>query len=531
MLVDEVVTFVESAARAGRDDEIWKRKSAVYNTAAKLESGENVTGGPRLAQLLTGDGKKVVAKVCEWLELDSGFNSVLYPLTDMGNAKLLVDRHGYELHYCHTSGKWLIWDCTRWKADDTGEIYRRAKETVEHLWVEASKQSADALKQALRSQSNNRIKAMTNLAESDARIATNNKSFDKNPWLLNILNGTIDLHTGKLRPHDPNDLITKSAPVEFDPAAVCPIWLKFLDRIMAGNDNLIGYLQRAVGYALTGDISEHVLFLLYGTGQNGKSTFLNLLLKMLGDYAKQAAPNLLIEKHFESHPTEIADLEGCRLVSSIDCEHRRGFDESLVKQLTGGDRLKARFMRQDFFEFDPTQKFFIAVNNKPSIKGTDYGIWRRIKTIPFTITIPESERDKTLPEKLLAEFPGILNWAIQGCLEWQREGLGTPDEVTKATNEYREDMDSLGDFLEECCVVHENARQQVKEVYQAYSDWCHQNGEHPMNSRNLSKELKQRGFQSERGTGGYYYWLGLGLKMPISGEEVKLSEAARVYDA
>ena len=438
---DEVATFVESAARAARDDEIWKRKSAVKDTAAKLESGENVTGGPTLAQLLTGDGKKVVGKVCEWLELDAGSN---YPLTDMGNAELLVDRHGHELHYCHTSGKWYTWDGTRWKADDTGEIYRRAKETAKQLYVEAFKQLNKAyFKHARLSQSCNRIKAMINLTENDPRIAINNKSFDKDPYLLNVLNGTIDLRTGELRAHDPKDLITKLAPVGFDPAADCPTWLKFLDRIMAGNDNLIGYLQRAVGYALTGDISEHVVFLLYGTGQNGKSTFLNLLLKMLGDYAKQAAPNLLIEKHFESHPTEIADLEGCRLVSSIDCEHKKGFAESLVKQLTGGDRIKARFMRQDFFEFEPTQKFFIAVNNKPSIKGTDYGIWRRIKTVPFTVTIPESERDKTLPEKLLAELPGILNWAIQGCLEWQREDLGTPDEVTEATNEYRHDMDSL----------------------------------------------------------------------------------------
>jgi putative DNA primase/helicase len=192
-------------------------------------------------------------------------------------------------------------------------------------------------------------------------------------------------------------------------------------------------------------------------------------------------------------------------------------------------------MRQDFFQFEPTQKFFIAVNNKPSIKGTDYGIWRRIKTVPFMITIPESERDKTLPEKLLAELPGILNWAIQGFLEWKRKGLGTPNEVIEATNEYRHDEDSLGDFLEECCLRDDNTRQQMKEVYKAYSDWCDQNGERPMTKGNLSKELKQRGFQSKRSTGGYHYWVGLGLnstfRMPISGEEVKLSEAARVYDA
>jgi putative DNA primase/helicase len=364
---------------------------------------------------------------------------------------------------------------------------------------------------------------MIKLAENDARIAMNNKSLDKDHWLLNVVNGTIDLHTGELQSHNPNDLITKLAPVEFDPAASCPTWLSFLDRIVAGNDNLIGYLQRAVGYALTGDISEHVLFLFYGTGQNGKSTFLNLLLKMLGDYAKQAAPNLLIEKHFESHPTEIADLEGCRLVSSVDCEHRKGFAESLVKQLTGGDRIKARFMRQDFFEFEPTQKHFVAVNNKPSIKGTDIGIWRRIKTVPFTITIPESERDKTLPDKLLAELPGILNWAIQGCLEWQRADLGTPDEVVNATNEYRHDEDSLRNFLEECCVVNENAKVQLKEVYQAYSEWCRQNGEFQMKARDFSKELKRRGFQSHRGTGGYYYWLGFGLNILTA--EVKLSES------
>ena len=246
---------------------------------------------------------------------------------------------------------------------------------------------------------------------------------------------------------------------------------------------------------------------------------------MLGDYSKQAAPNLLVEKYFESHPTEIADLEGCRFVSSTDCEHRRGLNESLVKRLTGGEPITARFMRQDFFEFDPTQKFFIAVNNKPSIKGTDYGIWRRIKTIPFTVTIPESERDKTLPEKLLAELPGILNWAIQGCLEWQREGLGTPEEVIEATNEYRHDMDSVGDFLEECCVLDDNAIQKVKEVYDAYRQWCEQNGERPMSKNNLSNEFKRRGFQNKRGTGGLFYWVRLGLKMPISGEGVKFSEA------
>jgi len=274
-----------------------------------------------------------------------------------------------------------------------------------------------------------------------------------------------------------------------------------------------------------------VLFILYGTGANGKSTFINTILKMLGDYSKQAAPNLLVEKYFESHPTEIADLEGCRFVSSTDCEHRRGLNESLVKRLTGGDPITARFMRQDFFEFEPTQKYFVAVNNKPSIKGMDHGIWRRIKTIPFMVTIPEPQRDKKLPDKLLAELPGILNWAIQGCLEWQRDGLGTPNEVANATNEYRADMDSLGNFLEECCVEHNSARQRVKEVYQAYSDWCQQNGDRPINSRDLSRELKQRGFQSERGTRGYFYWIGLGLKMPISGKEVKFSEANTVYDA
>jgi putative DNA primase/helicase len=525
---DDVITFVRSAAHAAGDDEISKRISAVYSTAAKLQSGENVTGGPTLSQLLTGDGKKVIAKVCEWLELDNGSNSARYPLTDMGNAELLVYQHGHELHYCHTSGKWYTWDGARWKADDTGEIDRKAKETAKHLYVEASKQSNKAyLNHARQSQSYNRIKAMIKLAESDVRIAINNKSLDRNPWLFNGLNGTIDLHTGKLRAHDPTDLITKLAPVQFDPAAVCPTWLNFLDRIMARNEILIGYLQRAVGYALTGDTREQVLFLFYGTGANGKSTFINTILKMLGDYAKQAAPNLLNEKRVQSHPTEIADLEGCRFISSTDCEHRNGFAEALIKQLTGGERLKGRLMRQDFGECEATQKFFIAVNNKPSIKGTDDGIWRRIKTIPFTVTIPESERDKTLREKLLAEFPGILNWALQGCLEWQREGLGTPEEVTEATNEYRHDEDSLRDFLEECCATNENATEKCQRVYQAYSAWCEENGERPMSKNSLSKELKQRGFQSERGTGGYYYWVGLELKVPVSGEEVKFSEANR----
>lgn len=273
---------------------------------------------------------------------------------------------------------------------------------------------------------------------------------------------------------------------------------------------MIRYLQKAVGYSLTGDTGEQVLFFLYGTGANGKSVFLNVLQELMGDYAQQAPASLLMAKS-EGIPNDVARLKGARFVATIETEEGKRLAENLVKQLTGGDTVSARFLRQEYFEFKPECKLWMASNHKPIIRGSDYGIWRRIHLIPFTVTIPPENRDRRLPDKLRAELPGILRWAVDGLRIWLEEGLTPPLKVQAATEEYREDMDSIGTFLSECCVTEPTAKVPVRTLYETYVRWCQENGETPMKQRMLGKRLKERGFQQEKSTGGRMAWYGLRL--------------------
>ncbi|AEG14986.1 phage/plasmid primase, P4 family [Desulfofundulus kuznetsovii DSM 6115] len=438
-------------------------------------------------------------------------------LTDLGNARRLVARYGQDLRYCHPWGKWLVWTGKGWKVDETGAVLRLAKETVRNIYAEAAAEPDEKARQrivdhALRSESAGRIKAMVALAESEPGIPVLPAELDRDPWLLNVLNGTIDLRTGELRPHRREDMLTKIAPVEYDPQAKCPRWEQFLNEIMDGNRNLMGFLQRAVGMSLTGDTSEHVLFILHGSGRNGKSTFLNTLLALLGDYGMTAAPDLLMAKQNDRHPTELADLFGKRLVVSIESDEGRRLAESLIKQLTGGDKIKARRMREDFWEFSPSHKLWLATNHKPRVRGTDVAIWSRLKLIPFAVTFPEDKQDKQLAKKLLAELPGILRWAVEGCLTWQRDGLGVPEEVKAATESYRQEQDVLAAFLNECCIINPLAKVAARNLYKAYVDWCGENGEHPLAQRNFGMRLAERGFVSKKGTAGRYFWEGIGLR-------------------
>ncbi|HHV61211.1 MAG TPA: hypothetical protein GXX51_00995, partial [Firmicutes bacterium] len=327
-------------------------------------------------------------------------------------------------------------------------------------------------------------------------------------YLLRIF--SISTAENGLRPHKREDLITKLAPVEYDPEAECPTWNSFLDRIMAGNKKLIRFLQKVVGYCLTGDVSEQVVFLCYGTGANGKSVFLRTLLAVLGDYGKPIDPELLMVHRGGQHPTGLADLMGARLAVGIETTEGRQINEALLKWVTGGDTLKARFMRQDFFEFDPTHKLCIATNHKPQVHGTDYAFWRRIRLIPFTVTIPPDEQDKHLFEKLKAELSGILKWAVEGCLAWQREGLGIPSEVAQATEAYRQEMDIVANFLASECIINPLAKVKSADLYSAYVEWCQAYGEHPLSQRNLGIKLSERGFQRQK-SDGIFWWHGIGL--------------------
>lgn len=274
---------------------------------------------------------------------------------------------------------------------------------------------------------------------------------------------------------------------------------------------MIDFLQRSVGYSLTGDVGEQVLFFLHGSGANGKSTFINAIFDTLGgDYAVQSAPDLLVQKSGERHPTEVADLQGKRLVASIEVEDGRRMAEGLVKQLTGGDLLKARHMREDFFQFKPTHKLYLVANHKPAVRGTDYAIWRRIRMIPFEVQIPDGERDARLPEKLRAEAPGILAWAVRGCLAWQRTGLAAPVEVTAATEAYRLESDSLGAFLAECTVRVADARTKAKTLYDAYAKWAAAGNLPPLNLMRFGNAMTERGFEKDTTRIGVQY-VGIGL--------------------
>ncbi len=454
--------------------------------------------------------------------------TMIFNCTDLGNAQRLVHWYGRDLHFVPAWGKWLVWSGTHWLADTTGAVQGLARDTLATIYTEASISSdtneRKALaKWAMASEAATKLEAMVKLAKAEDGIPVEHTQLDANPFLLNVRNGTIDLKTGQLLPHQREHLITKCLDVEYDPQVACPTWLKFLSSCMDQDQGMVDFLQRAVGYSLTGDVSEQCLFFMHGGGKNGKSKFTETLMKLLGSYAQKAPTEMLMEKRSGGGvPNDIARLPGARLAVAAEVEQGRRFSESVVKDLTGGDTLVARFMRQEFFEFQPTHKLWMYGNHKPVIKGTDSGIWRRIKLIPFTVRFyspsdPDydpagPQADQQLGGKLEAEMAGILAWAVQGCLKWQQQGLGAPQKVQEATGAYRAEMDTLGDFLDECCVLTPRAQVLAGNLYQAYVSWCDENGEHPVSGKRFGMQLDERGFNKDRQGGtGKYRRLGIGL--------------------
>lgn len=465
------------------------------------------------------DFRKHFEKEYEPHEVDKPRGIGTAETTDIANAERFVAQHGEHVRWVLKWEKWIVWDGKRWAEDGGGALIRKARETARNIVRDAAEfedrsEGEKLAKWGFQSQSKTRIDAMISLAKADLEIK--HTELDKAPWLFNTENGTLDLRTGKPKPHDPEDLITKIAGVRYDPHATAPTWDAFLEQILPA-ESLRRFLQRLVGYSLTGSTSAHVLPFLYGTGSNGKTTVINAILSMMGDYGQQAAPDLLLAKH-GAHPTELADLFGARFVASVEAEEGRRFAEALVKQLTGGDKVKARRMREDFWEFPPTHKIFLAANHKPNVRGTDHGFWRRIKLIPFTVTIPDEKQDHNLPQKLAAELPGILSWAVRGCLEWQLDGLGEPEEVRLATGAYRSEQDVLAAFIAEVCVEHPNAEVSAAKLYQRWDIWAGESGERKLSKRAFGQALAERGFESFRYTKGAdkgrYGWRGIGLWNP-----------------
>jgi putative DNA primase/helicase len=372
----------------------------------------------------------------------------------------------------------MMWDGSRWTPDTTGEVNRLAKQTVRRIYLEANEVTdADKrdsiIKHAVTSESANRIRNMLELAATEPELSTTPDMLDSNPWFLNVENGTVDLRTGTLRPHRREDLITKLAPVQYDPNANAPLWNKFLTEIMSGDTELVNFLQRAVGYALTGDTREECLFFCYGQGSNGKSTFLETLRSMLGEYARQTDFNTFLAHRFDSGGprTDIARLHGARLVTASEADSEKGFDSKLIKMLTGSDTVTARKLYESETEFKPQHKLFLAANHKPIVKEQTEGFWRRIRLIPFTAVFTADNRDKRLAQKLLKEIPGILNWAIDGCIEWRKTGLHEPIAVKRATRHYRDENDILGEFLITSSKMDPASWVSTAALYQAFTDW------------------------------------------------------------
>jgi putative DNA primase/helicase len=445
---------------------------------------------------------------------------VIQHLTELGNARRFVLTYGDRVRFMPQSGRWLIWNGRRWSCDELGEVERLGKQVTEQIWdeiqlVSATEEREQIARWAKRSESARAIAAMLRLAQSPIpdvpSITVTVDQLDRDPWTLNLENGSLDLRTGELRPHERRQLCTKLAPVTFDASAPCDRWLDMLGLIFDQNADVIDYLQRAVGYSLTGDVSEHVLFFLHGSGENGKSTLVETIANILGDYARVAAPGLLLAQKNETHPTGLADLAGARFVSSIEADEGRQLAEALVKWVTGGDKLKARFLFRDFFEFRPLHKLWFVANHKPVVRGTDHAIWRRIHLIRFDVCISKvTTVERDFGQKLRAEYPGILRWAVEGCLRWQRQGLDPPAEVTAATESYRAQMDVMAQFLEERCEISPGAETAGKALFAAFNTWCEENGERPGSQKAFSTRLEERGFE-KRHTKTGRTWRGLRL--------------------
>jgi putative DNA primase/helicase len=462
--------------------------------------------------------KPIAPEACDNRKADSPSIMADEGRTELSNARRFCHGHGDSTRYCGPWSKWLLWDGARWVLDDSHAVEALAKDVSALIWRQIADLAPKVEQQTLKplvafakaTGSARGIAAMLSLVRSEPGIPVRPAELDADPWLLNCINGTLNLRTGVLRQHCRDDLITKLCPVEYRPDATAPTWERVVEEWMAGRAALTSFLQRAAGYSLTGDVREHVVLFLYGMGANGKSVFLNTLQTIIGpDYAIKAASELLLSKHSDHHPTELTDLFGRRFVACIETEDGKRMAESLVKELTGGDRIRARRMREDFWEFTPTHKVWLAANHKPVIRGTDHGIWRRIKMVPFGVQIPVDHQDKALPEKLAAEAPGILAWMVRGCLEWQRDGLGEPPEVEAATSAYRCEMDVLGAFIADCCIIAPTAKASAKAVYCTYKLWAERAGEFVMNQTRFGTALTERGYEKYTNNGVWYRGIGL----------------------
>ena len=434
-----------------------------------------------------------------------------YDLTDTGNAERLVRRFGQNIKFVRDQDVWRIWDGKRWKTDRRNRVDRMAKiilkELVDHAGAAEGDEQKRRYKWAVMSGGKERRNAMVALAAMEKDIVTVSNDYDKDSWLFNCQNGTIDLKTGDLLPHNRKNLCSRMSRVEFDPAATCPLFDKFLTEVMDGDKTMLNFLPVAVGYSLTGDTTEQAIFFTHGNGANGKSVFNLAVQSIMGDYAKVASFDTFVLKKNDNGPkNDLAALVGARLVQAAESKEGVRLDEVLIKSITGCEEITVRFLHKEFFTYLPQFKIWMSSNNQPPVGGTDYGIWRRLKMIPFEVTIGEERKDKKLPSKLRKEAPGILNWALGGLAEYRTAGLICPEKVDKATAEYKDSQDIVGQFIKARKILRPDLETKGDELYSEFCNWCKVMGEWAMKERRFTAAvLKVAGIGRKQVAGSKWY--------------------------
>jgi len=509
--VDDFVRYVCMAA--GDTEELDDdRMQAVRSTDLAMQAGGKTTGWPSLAQLV---GDQTVTDVLGWLEITPlGASDLLSgeTFTDVGNARRFVDAEGEDSRFSVAHDKWIRWNGSFWEADGSEQIFKKAMAVTDSMIREAANVGNPDLKKkmvthALRSQGKQSIANMVFLARP--LLAVEPRELDRDPFLFNAANGVVDLRTGQLREARREDFMTVVSPVAYDPDARSPLWEHFLYESTGGDADLMAFLQRAVGYSLTGDASEEKLFFIHGRGATGKSTFLEAVKAMLGGYSATADfESFLKRSNTGGARSDLARLVGKRFVASVEVDEGKQLAEGLVKQITGGDKLTVRHLYREEFEYDPQFKLWLSANHSPRVSADDDAMWRRILLIPMDNVVPEDRRDPHLKPQLKdpdTEGRAVLAWAVAGCLAWQKQRLGVPNVVKQATEEYRVRMDVVSEFVQERLVMDGYERIRAGLLLENYNEWARERNYPRENMRSFGSKVQERIGPSVKVGGNFWY--------------------------
>lgn len=467
--------------------------------------------------LSIGELTTIARQACKYPQGHNGNGvSRRYERTELGNAERFADQYRDNVRYVAQWKKWIVYNGKRWEPASAGNIRQLVHKVVKSLFIEASEAATEdertqLSKWAITSQKSSSISAT--LKEASALLEIGADELDTNGWLLNVNNCTIDLKTGLTRPHERNDFITKIVPVDYLPDAKAPVFTHTLETCL--EKSVIDFIQRYFGYSLTGSVKEQCFSIWQGEGRNGKTTILNAVSDIFGDYVKMVRPEALMVRFNKDAPmSELAQLKGARLVTASEGEDGQRLAESLIKQMSGEEKIKARFLYAEPFEFKPEFKIILSTNHKPKIRGTELAVWRRVRLIPWDVTIPENEVDKDLPEKLKAELPGILRWVVEGAMIWRTEGLGYPEKIKKATNDYQSEQNAVKNFIEQECVLDPNVEINATFLHNAFKFWSQEEGYPKISKIKFGKLMKDLGRPSLKDRTGYMVYKGLALNTP-----------------